>query len=80
MIKLYSDEEFAQLITSLKFWSAYPNKELAGITNLSRVTVSKWLNNKGNITADNQMLLWETAQKLIADKKRRWKKNKTIKV
>ena len=82
MTDFYTDDELDKLVTTLKSWSTYPVKELAGLTKLSRVTVSKWVNNRGNITADNKMLLWETAQKLISDKKRKWasKKNKSANV
>ncbi|MEL6560193.1 MAG: hypothetical protein AAFQ94_18535 [Bacteroidota bacterium] len=76
MIAFYSDEEFDQLIASLKLWLTYPNKELTELTKLSRVTVSKWLNGKGNINADNQLLLWKSATKLISDKKRKWAQQK----
>lgn len=82
MTDFYTDDELDELVTKLKSWSTYPVKELAGLTKLSRVTVSKWMNNRGNITAENKMLLWETAQKLIYDTKRRWasKKNKATNV
>ena len=82
MTHFYTDDELEELVTKLKHWSAYPIKELTELTKLSRVTVSKWTHNQGNVTVDNKMILWEAARKIISEKKRKWtsEKNKTSNV
>lgn len=82
MTDFYTDDELEKLVGKLKYWSAYPVKELTELTMLSRATVSKWIHNRGNVTVDNKMILWEAARKIILDKKRKWisEKNKTADV
>ena len=76
MADLYTDDELEKLVAKLKTWSTYPIKELAELTNLSRVTVSKWMHNREKVSVNNRMLLWQAALDLITDRKQNWKSQK----
>lgn len=76
MDRPYSDKELSELIAELKAWISFPIKELSKQTDLSRATISNWYNKKGNIQADNKMLLWHASMQLLIEKKQAFDQQK----